>query len=316
MFNGRKCLSKPSKHIIDREGVASVVGTILALIVFLSILGLFINHYVPAMMSGNEHQHDLTVISQILQLKQSIDNMILYSTGQRLGTLSDYTPVTLGSAGVPMFATGTMGQMNVIPQAGDHMPSFSVSFFYQVEGASGETIYPTTVASGGGVFVNMPNRYYVQQSVLYQNDLVILAQQNGQVVEATPGFVISHSGGIALSILEVSVSTPSGANLTYSGLNTVGLTVSMLGLATQTYVPYTASKTPVTVIINTPYATAWGSFLNSTLSQAGLSPGYPTGNYTLSFIRNGFYDYTLELSLFGVTSLQITKALINIQAED
>ena len=133
--NTAESVIRPSRKMKDREGVASVVGTILALLVFLSLLGIFTNHYVPSMMAGNEHQHDSQVVTQLSNLKQSIDSMMLYYINSQSNTLSSYDPVTLGSSGVPMFATGTNGQLGVIPVSGTQEPSFSTSFKYTLNGA-------------------------------------------------------------------------------------------------------------------------------------------------------------------------------------
>jgi len=301
---------KPSKHSLDENGVASVVGTILALLVFLTILGIFINHYVPAMMAGNEHQHDETVISQMLQLKQDIDNMMLYSASQHSNTLSDYSTITLGSAGVPMFAAGTQGQLNIIPQYVNGLPSFGVYFAYHLPGSN--TVYNASYVAGGGVFMNMPNRYYVQQSVLYENDAVIVAQQNGQFMAANPGFAITDQGGIHLSILLVNIATPNAQNITYSGLNSVGITSQLLDYTSSSYL----SSSSAVVTISTPYPQAWASFFNSTMSQAGLKPlTAGTGNYTLS-ISGSYLNYRLVLTILNPVSITVSSAVVSLVAEE
>lgn len=302
---------KPSKNTIDREGVASVVGTILALLVFLTLLGIFINHYVPAMMAGNEHQHDETVISQLLQLKENIDDMILYSAAQHSSTLSEYSSITLGSSGVPMFATGTEGQLNVMPQTPDTPPSISLNFIYTVPGTS--EVYHSTVSAGGGIYVNMPNRYYIPQTAMYENDAVIVGQQNGQFMVSNPGFSVSAQGGIHLSILLVTISTPNAQNLTYAGLNSVGMTAQLLGYSSSSYNLATGSSFVLTV--TTPYQQAWSSYFNQTLSSAGLTSG-TGGNYTMTQVRDGFNFYVLTLTVRGALYLTLSRAIINVNAEE
>ncbi len=310
----KQSVLKPSRLKKDSEGVASVVGTILALIVFLSLLGIFTNHYVPSMMAANEHQHDNSVVSQISELKQSVDNMMMYSASSHATTLSSYNPVTLGSAGVPMFAVGTQGQMNVIPQSGDTIPFFSVSFNYQLSGAGGG-VYHLASSSGGGVVVNIPNRYYIPQSVLYENDAVILGQGNGQVMIADPGFAISSHGGIRLNLLELSVSTTTTSNLSFSGTNTVALSSHLLSFSRNVYTPVYVSPSTVNVnvTVGTPFPDAWFSFFNSTFSQAGLTYG---SNYTVSIQPAGSQLYILYLNVKGVSSLSLTNAIISVSPEE
>jgi hypothetical protein len=294
---------RPSKKMTDREGVASVVGTILALLVFLSILGIFTNHYVPSMMAGNEHNHDSQVITQMSELKQAIDNMMMYYISAQSSTLSSYTPLTLGSSGVPMFATGTEGQLGIVPQAGMEDPSFQVFFNY----TSGGHNYIENSISGGGVVVNIPNRYYIPQSVLYENDAVILGQSNGQVMLAAPGFNVSSQAGGNLNILQLSIITPTDTNLTYSGTTTVGLTSQLLEFSQNTY----AVNGSVAMRIVTPFAIAWEKFLNSSFSQAGIKgPSYSISVKELSFQN---YLITLKISIKHIT---VSTALVNIAAEE
>ncbi len=295
----------------DREGVASVVGTILALLVFLSLLGIFTNHYVPSMMTGNEHHHDSQVVTQISNLKQSIDSMMLYYINSQSNTLSSYSPVTLGSAGVPMFATGTQGQLGVIPVAGKQQdPSFSVSFNYTFNGQT----YRENSLSGGGVVVNIPNRYYIPQSVLYENDAVILGQQSGgQVMLANPGFTISAKAGISLSLLQMSVVTPTSSNITFSGTNTVGLNSQLLSFTQNTYTNGTGQIGPIKITIFTPFATAWGNFFNSTFAQAGLQPP----NYVVHKpVENSFQNYELTVTLNSVRQVTLSTAIVSISVEE
>lgn len=301
---------RPSRTIKDSEGVASVVGTILALLVFLSLLGIFMNHYVPSMMAGNEHQHDTQVITQISNLKESIDSMMLYYINSQSSTLSSYSPVTLGSAGVPMFATGTQGQLGIIPVSNQQEPSFSVSFAYYQSGV----VHSIKSVSGGGVIVNMPNRYFTQQSILYQNDAVILGQTGGQVMLANPGFTINARAGISVSLLQMSIVTPTSTNVTISGTNTVGLSSQLTAFTHNTF--NSRGTGPLKMTILTPFAKAWLDFFNSTFAQAGLNPTRNnglTGNYNIT-LSGTYLHYVLTVMLYGVDTVTLSNAIVNIAA--
>ncbi|MBX8633239.1 MAG: hypothetical protein KHF84_01850 [Thermoplasmata archaeon] len=303
-----KTAIRPSKKMADREGVASVVGTILALLVFLSILGIFTNHYVPSMMAGNEHNHDSQVITQISELKQAIDNMMMYYINSHSSTLSAYTPLTLGSSGVPMFATGTQGQLGIVPEAGMQDPSFSVVFNYTADGHS----FSENSTSGGGVVVNIPNRYYIPQSILYENDAVILGQSSGQVMLANPGFNVTSSGNtVSMRLLQLSVETPTSSNVTYSGTNTVGLTSQLLEFSQGTY----SVNGSIRMQIVTPFASAWENFINSTFRQAGLSQGH---GLKVSVGNLSFQNYILTVTVTPSKGFQITlsTAIVSIAAEE
>ncbi|MBX8632510.1 MAG: hypothetical protein J9259_08375 [Thermoplasmata archaeon YP2-bin.285] len=310
LISGKTAI-RPSRKMKDREGVASVVGTILALLVFLSILGIFTNHYVPSMMAGNEHNHDSQVITQISELKQDIDNMMLYYLNSHSNTLSSYTPLTLGSSGVPMFATGTQGQLGIIPVAGKQDPSMSVLFNYTLNGNT----FRENSLSGGGVVVNIPNRYYIPQSVLYQNDAVLLGQSGGQVMLANPGFNVTSSGSaVSISLLQLSIETPTSSNITFSGTNTVGLTSQLLEFSQQTY----SVTGPIKIQIITPFATAWENFINSTFRQAGLSQG---NGLTVSVSELSFQNYILTVAVtpnavHSEFQITLSTAIVSIAAEE
>ena len=302
-----KSVIRPSRKMKDTEGVASVVGTILALLVFLSLLGIFTNHYVPSMMAGNEHEHDSQVMTQISNLKQSIDSMMLYYINSQSNTLSSYNPVTLGSAGVPMFATGTQGQLGIVPFADMQDPSFNVAF-------NSTITHQVKSSSGGGVVVNIPNRYYIPQSVLYENDAVILGQSSGQVMLASPGFTISATSthNVSISVLQMSIVTPTSSNVTYSGSNTVGLSSQLLAFTQHTYSTPVNQKN-MTITIVTPFPAAWGNFFNSTFARVGLKAN---NGYTMEPPSGSFHNYILEITIENVTQVTLTTAIVSISAEE
>jgi len=96
----------------DDEGVASTVGTIMALLVFLTFLSLIVNQYVPVWMKDSEASHMNGVLGQFGGLKGSIDLQILASQAAQFAG-AHYIPVTAASAitlgvdGVPIFAAAT-----------------------------------------------------------------------------------------------------------------------------------------------------------------------------------------------------------------
>src|SRR4030067_2868702 len=62
----------PRRHWND-EGVASTVGTIMALLVFLTFLSLITNQYVPVWMKDSEAGHMGEALGQIGEFKSDID---------------------------------------------------------------------------------------------------------------------------------------------------------------------------------------------------------------------------------------------------
>src|SRR6266571_1420602 len=67
----------------DERGVASTVGTIMALLVFLTFLSLIVNQYVPVWMKDSEAAHMNTALGNFGSLKGAIDLQVLASQAAR-----------------------------------------------------------------------------------------------------------------------------------------------------------------------------------------------------------------------------------------
>src|SRR5207244_7048693 len=81
----------------DEEGVASTVGTIMALLVFLTFLSLIVNQYVPVWMKDSEASHMNGSLGQFGGIKGAIDLQILSAQAAQI-TGTHYIPVTASSA--------------------------------------------------------------------------------------------------------------------------------------------------------------------------------------------------------------------------
>src|SRR6059058_1762713 len=68
----------------DEEGVASTVGTIMALLVFLTFLSLIVNQYVPVWMKDSEASHMNGALGQFGGIKGAIDLQILAAQAARI----------------------------------------------------------------------------------------------------------------------------------------------------------------------------------------------------------------------------------------
>ena len=245
----------------DEEGVASTVGTIMALLVFLTFLTLFTNSYVPVWMTDNERTHMNAAMDQFGTLKGKIDEMVVMAevTGQT--NVNFYAPITLGANGIPVFASPTAGQLIYAPY-GQGSSSIKVNFTYDF---NGKTKWMNNLG-GGMVQLYSPNRYYVEQHICYENGAIIVGQPDGQVVRAIPSLDISKP--LSSSFLNVSWTQIDfiGTNTSVTGTSTAGLNLDLIYFDSQTY--NNASRpTNITLTINTLYGQAWYSYLNSYLSS-------------------------------------------------
>ena len=227
--NGRNKKRLTRRLSWDDEGVASTIGTIMSLMIFLTFLSMFMNQYVPIWMEDNEASHMNNVEGQFANLKQSIDMQILAGLmGNYEVTL--YTPITLGAQGIPMFAAPTMGQLSTNPDQSN--TSASISFVYAIDGVN----YTINPSSSGNIKLIVPNRYFVPQTIVYENDAIILTQNEGELIKAPPQLNLRKEGtryNMAFTMISI-VSD----NQTYNGFDNRGVTTYLRSAVTTTYEDY------------------------------------------------------------------------------
>jgi hypothetical protein len=246
-------------------------------------------------MEDNESNHVNTVENQFGTLKWSVDNQIL---GAQITGHSDvvmYTPITLSAAGVPVFASPTAGALQIIPESGS-VSYMSLTFNY----STGSTTYTFTENSGGNVALYMPNRYFVQQTIIYENGAIIVNQSDGEVIRASPDFKIeTYQGNLRLILTQISVQ---GTNQSVAGFGTRGINTNLIYCDFQEYDNVT---TDVTLTITTPYGQAWEKFMTSYLSQNAR------GLYTLTTSENNGV-YTVTATIQSVSTVINNHAYVDV----
>lgn len=248
----------------DRQGVASTIGTIMALLVFLAFMSLIVNSYVPAWMLDNERSHMNKVMDQFGELKGKVDSMIAQERTTGDTSLNMYAPITVGSEGVPVFATPTAGLISRVPQ-GVGTTGINIQFSYAT--TTGDVA--VDVSGGGKIELYAPNRYYVQQWIAYENGAIIIRQEDGQAMRAFPNLDISkNAGSINVGFTEVDII---GTNQSLTGSETVGFSLDLLYIDAQTYT--VAGDGTWKLTMNTTYGAAWWRYFNDTLTAAGLVSG-------------------------------------------
>ena len=250
----------------DERGVASTVGTIMALLVFLTFLSLIVNQYVPVWMKDSEASHMDGAVGQFADLKGAIDFQALGALmAQNAGAVfvpsTASTAVTLGIDGVPIFSGPTSGALTSSPSTGN----WSVGFRYNINNL------PNSVSanSSGEIDLAVANRYYPSGVVAYDNGAVIRSQSDGEVVVAAPVFQVSTtSGNMAVAFEMVNLYGSGSA----SGTSTQIIDTNVFGVNQQTY--YDVSSA-IQIRHQTDYALAWFNYFNSTLATS-LKVANPT----------------------------------------
>ena len=251
----------------DERGVASTVGTIMALLVFLTFLSLIVNQYVPVWMKDSEAAHMDTGVGQFAGIKGAIDFQVLgalmaRNAGSFFIPSPASTSVTLGVDGVPIFSSPTTGTLNSLPDAG----AWTVAFQYSIN-VNGLFTYSNVYQnSSGQIDLNVANRYYPPGDVVYENGAVIRSQPDGQIVRAAPIFqagITSSQTATNLTVAFELVSLYGSGSM--AGTTTQIVDTKVFGVDQQDYAPLSKD-----LYINhtSSYGLAWFNFFNSTLSSS------------------------------------------------
>ncbi|MFQ5884144.1 MAG: hypothetical protein ACE5IO_03485 [Thermoplasmata archaeon] len=291
----KHCRRRPSVKR-DEEGVASTVGTIMALLVFLTFMSLIVNQYVPVWMKDAESAHMNEVFGQFGNLKNNIDNQLLACQVARYAQktcmkITTFTPITLGVDGVPLFASPTTGHLRLNPWDGN----VSVDFNYQ----TGNFTWKGGGNSSGNIELRVLNKYFVMQRVIYENGGILVFQPDGQLVGVSPHFTVDNMTQYMHISLSLVTLVGSGG---VSGVSTEGVYSTLKNLETVTYKNITSD---FNITIFTDYEASWFNYYNETLFRSFGSPeilemsGTPT-----NFIKTMYFELAYSIDQ-GYTRIQI-----------
>lgn len=223
------------------EGVATTVGTIMALLVFLSLLSLITQQYVPIWMEDKEAYHVDNVMGQFTQIKGTVDTLVM----NQYEDYSLYNTVTLGSEGVPLFASRTMGVIRLLPEDGGMTLNLN------------ETDGPSRSFEGSGsLSLEARNRYFEEQTIIYENGAILLQQREDSIVRAPPQISINREGGeYSLNIHIVDIQ---GIETRLGGSRNIGVITELYGTSRMSY----TELDNVSLEINTENTGGWRRWLD------------------------------------------------------
>jgi hypothetical protein len=293
----------------DEEGVAATIGTIMSLLVFLTAFGMFTNQFVPVWMSDNESTHMSEVIQQFSTIKSSIDISISNSANSRIAPTPVFVPITLSSASIPVFAAATAGILQFLPDGVSTRPTFNVTY-----AGDSNPLGPTNDGkTGGSLELWCPNRYFVEQRIVYENGAVILNQTDGEFIIAGPQFLVKNLGttGAPNRVLQITQVSLQGSSVTIGGTGSKGVSAKLQFADTKTY--QSSAGSVFTLNFTSNHGKAWERFFNSTLNgTAGMTYG---NGYTIHAILHSFPDktrnyYTVTVTISSVMTVDYTRATV------
>lgn len=257
------------------EGVATTVGTIMALLVFLSLLSLITQQYIPVWMKDKEAYHVDEVMGQFTQIKGTVDTLVINEHTD----YSMYSTVTLGSEGVPLFASRSMGVIRLLPDEGGMNLRFNENGTNRLRNFNSE----------GSLALETRNRYFEEQTIVYENGAIILQQEEDSILRAPPQLTI-QDGDIDIHIIDIQ-----GEETRLGGSRNIGVATELWGTSRASY----SNPEDVTIQIDTENTGGWERWL---ISETDLEAGdIDEENGTLSF------------DIDDINSLSVTYSTIHMK---
>jgi hypothetical protein len=287
----------------ERRGVAAVVGTLLAMLVFFALFGVFLTQYLPLWMTDNESQFSSQVEGAFAQLKSDIDTQYVLGAPPTYGE-----PFPLSSQSVPLLSQPTEGVLSLGPPScaagfnpnGTPVAPAACAFERISLNVSSST--PTTqnhpyinAEASSVLSMSLPNRYYTPETYYLEDDALVEVQPGGhQILAIPPPLNATDAAGnlsISASFLVMYGSPQTvvgqGSENVYSGL-LFSQPVSSAGrflFQAKSTVPPTSLPFTFTYQIGTRNVCAWYSYLANftAISDIPASVAKLTVNYASSF---------------------------------
>lgn len=290
--SGRRYRRRRRLHGDDR-GVVAVVGTLLSLLVFLGLFGIFLTQFLPLWMTDNEAQFVAQSQASMATLKSNIDLQTSFR-----GPPIYATPFTMSSQGVPLLAQPTPGTMNFIPSQAGVFANVTVN-----PGPGGSSRFVENLTLGTLQLV-LANRYYSPTTFEFEDDAVIQSQTSTQqLVMYPPALAVNVTGnqiGVTLTLLQLlgnaSQTVSTGTQEVYSHF-----------LFAQSYTSTSvANNVLATVLLGTHFPCAWTTFLTQTFATAGIASHVTLSPSTCVTAQGSASDIAVSIS--GLNSFTLVVA--------
>ena len=258
------------------RAIVSVVGTLLALLVFFALFGIFLTQYLPLWMTENETAFTAQAQQSEAELKSNIDFQVAAHSPPVLAT-----PFVMDSQGVPILAQPTSAILSFVP----HLPGVFANVSSTLGPGNGKPFYQNF--SLGTLQLTLPNRYFNPQTFEVENDAVIQSQlETNQILLYPPSLQIAVSGNNTNLTLVMVQFYGNATQAVASGSEEVFTHF----LSEQNYtIGGTGSTFAVTFAIGTHYRCSWATFLQKAIPKGGLKLG---SGYTLAPVLPNYCGVT------------------------
>jgi len=285
-MSGRRNMKhrKLTRFVKDEEGIASTVGTIMTIMVFVLVLSFYTAYYVPAYMKDVESQHMVEVSNDFMTLKSTVDLQVMKDDR----SIVMYTPIKLGSDRIPVLTESTSGTISLNTEGSS----------IEVKSSDGKCSYK----SSGNIVFSANNRYLAPQSFIYECGAIIISQSEGEVVRVgLPIIAINKSNNVSMKLTLTSLA---GINESVAGIDVWSVRTTLLGREVYNYY-WDAQATNVTINITTGFSTAWERFFNNTLDEA---LGRGGGSYNITKGAK-----TVSINVPNIKELEVNYAVVTVK---
>jgi hypothetical protein len=292
-----------------------VVGTLLSLLVFLSLFGVFLTFYLPLWMSDNEAAFTGGVATSIAELQS---NMVFQAETGYPPTLS--TPFTMSSASVPLLSVPTTGTLVFLPRS----PGAGVSLTTSPNFLNGSYKYPyhvvynqTAGANLGTLTLTLPNRYFSPTTFEMEDGAVIQSQgDTNQLIAYPPIFELQKSSSeLSLTVMLVQ-GYGNATRLTSPG--TIEVYSTLLGETQFLRNNNTGAIKSFFLNITTHYPCAWTNFLKQSQLTAGVNSTQMSvtslDSTASGCISNSGLSKTINVYVSNIESLTVILATFEVSA--
>jgi len=284
----------------------AVVGTLLSLLVFLSLFGTFLVFYLPLWMSDNEANFTGGVAASLAELQS---NMQLQAETGGPAVLSQ--PFTMSSDAVPLLSVPTTGTLAFLPRTPGASVSLSIPNFL----ATNSPYKQNFGGSLGTMLLTLPNRYYSPEFFQVEDGAVIQSQGDTNQLIAFPPIFALQSAGSSISLTLMLVQMYGNATrLTSPG--TIQVYSSLLGDTQTLRNNNTGPVSSLFLNVTTHYPCAWTNFFTQTRHVANVTSTQMsvTSLDTSGCVATNGQAKTINVLLTNIASVTLILANFQVSA--
>jgi hypothetical protein len=282
----------------------AVVGTLLSLLVFLSLFGTFLTFYLPLWMSDDEADFTAGVATSLAELQS---NMQLQAQTGNPPILS--TPFTMSSDSVPLLSVPTTGTLAFLPRTPGANVTLSIPNFL-----TANTPYKQTFGGSlGTMLISLPNRYYSATNFQLEDGAVIQSEgDTNQLIAFPPIFQLQKIGASLDLTLMLTQIYGNATRLTSPG--TIQVYSELLGDTQTLKNNNTAAVAQLYLNMSTHYPCAWSTFFTQARTVANVSGAQMTMTYSSGYTPctvTGGLAKTIHVYITNIAT--VTLILANFQ---